>query len=113
MTTEVKLKLLREKRKLSQEELAFKIGVVQATIGNWERGTSIKMEYLPKLSSALDVPLSYFLDEKQNHGTLPLPSDATVNNENGFEITIKAPNNFYDELNKKMDFIITRFNSLM
>ena len=44
MTTGIKLKLLREKRKLSQEELAYKIGVVQATIGNWERGKSIKME---------------------------------------------------------------------
>ncbi|WP_293871853.1 helix-turn-helix transcriptional regulator [Flavobacterium sp.] len=43
MTTGITLKLLQEKRKLSQEELAYKIGVVQSTIGNWERGKSIKL----------------------------------------------------------------------
>ena len=63
MTTGIKLKLLREKRKLSQEELAYKIGVVQATIGNWERGKSIKMDYIPKLADALDVSFVYFMNE--------------------------------------------------
>ena len=65
MTTGIKLKLLREKRKLSQEELAYKIGVVQATIGNWERSKSIKIEHIQKLADALDVQFSYFWDEKE------------------------------------------------
>jgi len=112
MTTGIKLKLLREKRKLSQEELAYKVGVVQATIGNWERGKSIKMEYIQKLADALDIPFSYFWDEKEKIAD-QLSKNFAVNNETNFEITIKAPNNLYDELNKKMDFIINRFNSIL
>ena len=65
MTTGIKLKLLREKRKLSQEELAYKIGVAQATIGNWERGKSIKWDYIPKLTEILDVSSAYFINESQ------------------------------------------------
>ena len=42
MNTNTKLKLLREKRKISQEELAEKLGLTQTTISNWEKGTSIK-----------------------------------------------------------------------
>lgn len=112
MTTGTKLKLLREKRKLSQEELASKIGVVQATIGNWERGKSIKMEYMEKLAHALDVPFSYFWDEKKkilNQSS----NNLAVNSETNFEITIKAPNYLFDELNKKMDLIINRLNGTL
>ena len=112
MTTGIKLKLLREKRKLSQEELAYKIGVVQATIGNWERGKSIKMEYIEKLADALDVQFSYFWDEKEkivNQSSNHL----ALNNETNFEITIKAPNTLFDDINKKMDYIINRFNGIL
>lgn len=112
MTTGTKLKLLREKSRLSQEELAYKIGVVQATIGNWERGKSIKMEYIPKLSEMLEVSSAYFMDENQLKTDLPL-TDVLVNKETGFEITIKTPNTLFDDLNKKMDFIINRFNGLL
>ena len=41
MDTGTKLKLLREKRKSSQEELADKLGLAQTTISNWEKGNSI------------------------------------------------------------------------
>ena len=44
MKTGTKLKLLREKKRLSQEELAHAVGVTQTTIGNWEHGKSIKHE---------------------------------------------------------------------
>ena len=105
MTTGIKLKLLREKRRLSQEALAYKIGVVQATIGNWERGKSIKMDYIPKLADILDVSSSYFIEDNQ---TIINQSYADIkpNNETGFEITIKTPNTLFDDLNKKMDSII-------
>lgn len=65
MTTGIKLRALREKKKLSQEELACIIGVSQVTIGNWEQGKSIKHEYVSKLAKALDVPVDYLLEEKQ------------------------------------------------
>ncbi|WP_293872592.1 helix-turn-helix transcriptional regulator [Flavobacterium sp.] len=112
MTTGITLKLLQEKRKLSQEELAYKIGVVQATIGNWERGKSIKMDYIPKLATILEVTASYFMDETQTIINQPT-ADAIVNKETGFEITIKTPNTLFDDLNKKMDFIINRFNGIL
>ena len=112
MTTGIKLKLLREKRRLSQEELAYKIGVVQATIGNWERGKSIKIDYIPKLAEILDISSDYFMKEHETISSQP-PSDVIVNKETGFEITIKTPNSLFDDLNKKMDSIINRFNGLL
>ena len=112
MTTGIRLKLLREKRRLSQEELAYKVGVVQATIGNWEHGKSIKMEYIPKLAKILEVSTSYFMEENQTVTNQP-PANVIVNNETGFEITIKTPNTLFNGLNKKMDSIINRFNGLL
>jgi transcriptional regulator with XRE-family HTH domain len=74
MTTGTKLKLLREKKRLSQEELAHTIGVTQTTIGNWECGKSIKHEYIAKLAEALDVPTDYLLMEKNNDiASIPPP----------------------------------------
>jgi len=110
MTTGIKLKLLREKRKLSQEELAFKVGVVQATIGNWERGKSIKHEHLEKVAIALKVTPSYFFEGLRE---IESESNFISNNRSDFEITIKAPNTLFDDLNKKMDFIINRFNGIL
>ena len=112
MKTGIKVKLLREKRKLSQEELAYRIGVAQATIGNWERGKSIKMGHIKKLADALDTSFSYFWDEKEKTANQS-GNNLAVNNETNFEITIKAPNTLFDDLNKKMDFIINRFNGIL
>lgn len=57
-----KLKVLREKRKLTQEELAKKANVSRVTISNLENGTyeNINLGTLRKLAIALKVPLSYF-----------------------------------------------------
>lgn len=57
-----KLKKLREKRKLTQEELANKAGVSRVTISNLENGTyeNINLSTLRKLASALHVPVGYF-----------------------------------------------------
>lgn len=109
MTIGTKLRLLREKRKISQEELAHAVGVTQTTIGNWEHGKSIKLEYLSNLAKALDVPISYFFIENQN--IIPLSSLERKNMDNGFEFIIKAPNHFFDDLNKKIDFLISRFDN--
>ena len=59
----VKLKELREKKGLSQEELAQKSQVSRVTISNLETGKqrNITSETLMKLSSALDEPLDTFL----------------------------------------------------
>ena len=41
----------RQRLNLSQEQAAIKIGVVQSTYQEWEKGRSPKLEYLPKLKA--------------------------------------------------------------
>lgn len=57
-----KLKIIREKRKVTQEELAKKANVSRVTISNLENGiySNVSLGTLRKLAFALDVPLSYF-----------------------------------------------------
>lgn len=109
MTTGTKLKLLREKKRLSQEELAHAVGVTQTTIGNWEHGKSIKHEYISKLAEALAVPTEHLLTEEQSNRTIAPPPEKEKDT-TGFEFIIKAPNNFFEDLNRKIDFLVTRFN---
>ena len=110
MTTGTKLKLLREKKRISQEELAHAVGVTQTTIGNWENGKSIKHEFISKLAEVLEVPTDYLLMEIQSNIIVPSPEKGNGNN--GFEFIIKAPNHFFEDLNRKMDFLISRFDEM-
>ena len=109
MNTGTKIRYFREKKKLSQEELAHIVGVSQVTIGNWEQGKSIKHEYIRKLASALEISTDFLLEEKLNTSA-ELISNKEIKG-NDFEIIIKAPNHLFDDLNKKMDFIINRFGN--
>jgi hypothetical protein len=70
------------------------------------------MENIHKLADALDIPFSYFWDEKEQIINQSI-NNLALNNETNFEITIKAPNTLFDDLNKKMDFIINRFNGAL
>ncbi len=105
MTTGIKLRNLRIKKKLSQEELAEKIGVSQVTIGNWEQGKSIKHENVKKLAEILDVPFDYLLEEKQINISQNNTENA-ANNVAGFEIIIKTPNHIVDSLFSRIDRLI-------
>ncbi|MBF6642457.1 helix-turn-helix transcriptional regulator [Flavobacterium sp. J49] len=108
MITGTKLKLLRERKRISQEELAHAVGVTQTTIGNWEHGKSIKHEYISKLADALEVPTNYLLFEKETITKVPTPEKENLSH--GFEFIIKAPNHFFEDLNRKIDFLITRID---
>ena len=110
MTTGTKIRYLRERKKFSQEELAHLVGVSQVTIGNWEQGKSIKHEFIRKLAIALEVSTDFLLEEKPNTTTEIIPNKESLVND--FEIIIKAPNHLFDDLNKKMDFIINRFGNV-
>jgi transcriptional regulator with XRE-family HTH domain len=109
MTTGTKLKLIREKKKLSQEELAHAVGVTQTTICNWEHGKSIKHEYITKLAEALEVPIDFLLVTRFSN-TATTQTLEKGNNSNTFEFIFKAPDNFFEDLNKKIDFLVTKFN---
>ncbi|HNP33994.1 MAG TPA: helix-turn-helix transcriptional regulator [Flavobacterium sp.] len=107
MTTGTKIRHFREKKRLSQEELAHLVGVSQVTIGNWEQGKSIKHEFIRKLANALEVSTDFLLEDVQNSNLQSHTNSENIGND--FEIIIKAPNHLFDDLNKKMDFIINRF----
>lgn len=109
MTTGTKIRYLREKKKISQEALAYAVGVSQVTIGNWEQGKSIKHEYIKKLADALEISIDYLFEESQSK-PVEVSSKAALQNE-GFEIIIKAPNHFFEDLHKKMDLLINKFDS--
>jgi len=109
MTTGTKIRHFREKKKLSQEELAHLVGVSQVTIGNWEQGKSIRHEFIRKLANVLEVSTDFLLDEVQNANFQQVSKNEITAND--FEIIIKAPNHLFDDLNKKMDFIINRFGN--
>jgi repressor LexA len=58
-----KLKELRKKRRLTQEELAERIGVTRVAVAKWEAGERTpKGEYLVRLASELGVSPSYFFE---------------------------------------------------
>lgn len=60
---------LRKAKRLSQQELAVKIGVDRSTIAKWEIGThSPRTNKLRHLADILDCPLEALLPEsKTNH----------------------------------------------
>jgi len=59
-----KIKLLRVKANLSQEELAKKLYFSNSTISNWEKGLrEVSMENLHKLALFFGVKVSYFIEQ--------------------------------------------------
>mgnify|MGYP003102374560 CR=1 FL=1 len=60
-----KIKMLREKRNISQKELADMIGVSQAAIHYWENGTRTpKVGQLHNLALALNVSITDLVDQQ-------------------------------------------------
>lgn len=58
------IKVLRESKGLSQEELAVKLNVVRQTVSKWERGLSVPdADLLIALAEALGQPVSVLLGE--------------------------------------------------
>ncbi|HJF65370.1 MAG TPA: helix-turn-helix domain-containing protein [Slackia equolifaciens] len=58
------IKVLRESKGLSQEELALKLNVVRQTVSKWERGLSVPdADLLIALAESLGEPVSVLLGE--------------------------------------------------
>lgn len=92
MDTAKKLRELRQLKKMSQEELAYKIGVSQVTVGKWEQGTSIKHENLKKLSEIFEVPVEFLLEDKQINISPKIKN--STNNYVGYEFNVENNNNY-------------------
>ncbi|MBI9078100.1 MAG: helix-turn-helix transcriptional regulator [Desulfatibacillum sp.] len=57
----IRLKERRSFLSMTQEDLAFKVGVSKTTIQNYESGTSPKAEFVVGLSNALDCEIAWLL----------------------------------------------------
>ena len=68
MTTGEKIKMLRVKKGMSQEELGKKVGVQKAAINKYEKGivVNLKMSTIAKLADALS---SSVVSTKQPHNS--------------------------------------------
>lgn len=100
MKTGIKIRRLRDNKRLSQEGLAEIVGVSQVTIGKWEQGTSIKHEHIKRLASALEVSVDYLLEEKTDL------SLSITNDIENIEIVIKTAKDVIENLNAKMDKLL-------
>lgn len=64
MFSKERLRNLRNEKKLSQSEIASKIGINRTAFHNWENGKSIpNQKNLTALAKILDVPVTYFESE--------------------------------------------------
>lgn len=101
MTFGTKLRKCREKKRLSQREVADLIGVSQSTYSNWEGDIrSFRVEFLAKLAKLFNVCISELLSEEMSidndssHKSL----DEAIATENAQEL--------YNDLLKSKDEII-------
>lgn len=67
MNIGTKIKTLRDARKMSQPELAHKLGIAQATLSNIESGDTKKVDFLimDKVCKEFEVSFDYFVDDQQ------------------------------------------------
>ncbi len=65
MTIGTKIKLLRDKKRMSQGELALKLGIGQTTLGSIENGDTKKIDFLlmDKVCKEFNVEFEYFIGE--------------------------------------------------
>jgi transcriptional regulator with XRE-family HTH domain len=90
MTIGTKIRKLREDKKMSQNELAFQLGVSQTTLHNIETGNPQKIDFLlmDKVCNIFDKDFSYFVNDnvvnnhvKENKGQIQVSCEnVTVNN---------------------------------
>jgi transcriptional regulator with XRE-family HTH domain len=80
MEARKRIKVERDKRKLSQEDLARIVGISQVAIKKIESGQTVKSKYLPNIAQALGIPLgeldpsigSDMTDTPQNLDVVPI-----------------------------------------
>ncbi len=69
MTIGTKIKSLREKKGLSQPDLAFRLNISQGTLSNIESGDTKKIDFLlmDKVCKEFKVDFDYFISDSQNN----------------------------------------------
>ncbi|MCL2289639.1 MAG: helix-turn-helix domain-containing protein [Bacteroidetes bacterium] len=100
MSIGIKIRQLREKQKMSQNELALQLGVSQTTLHNIESGNSQKIDFLlmDKVCNIFDKDFSYFANDsvinnnvKENKGQVSC-ENFTINNHYPESILLEIQN---------------------
>ena len=114
MTYGTKLRKIREKNKLSQQEIADQLQISQSTYSQWESDlTTFKVEYLPKLAEIFKIDVTELIVE----GTVVkvMNNQEHKNNEYsvvGFEINMDV-RDLYHKLLLSKDEIIQSKNEII
>ncbi len=58
------LKVIRNRRNISQQEIADFLGIDRKTYASWEAGTDVKCAYIPKLAKFFQVEIEDLFQEK-------------------------------------------------
>lgn len=103
-----KIQLIREEKKISQEQLAQAIGCSQSALSNYEKGKRrIYLSQLEKLSEVLQKPLSFFVEGFEEEKPESLPDNFKDN------LRLKIINDTYslsegeiDEVDKFIQYLI-------
>ena len=79
----LKLKELREKNKLSQQDVALKLNISPQSISKWERGEALpSVEYFPTLAKIFNCSINYLFGQEDTIVYIQKPQkDATKQNE--------------------------------
>lgn len=65
MTLAQRMKQLRKEKKITQEQLAEKIGMERSSVGKYETGTIPSPEILSAMSDYFDVSIDYLLGKSE------------------------------------------------
>ncbi|WP_249630465.1 helix-turn-helix domain-containing protein [Streptococcus uberis] len=102
-----RLKELREKNSLTQQELADKIGVSKRTLGYWEKGeVQIKPDKVKKLAEVFNISIPEFLGYQDNIKAIEEASQRANNHlKKAIENSDAQVQNFYFLLDDSKEFI--------
>lgn len=83
----MRLKELRDEKKLSQEEVAKAIGTSQTNIGRWEKGLNEPSSgFVIKLANYFEVSIDYLLGREDDFGNI------TVTSSPSSDLSASSPN---------------------
>lgn len=100
MSVHEKIRLIRETKGFSQEQLAEKLDMSPSAYGDIERGSSdIKLSRLEKIADSLEVKLSELFELSEN-GSLNIINSMHSNNETKIHISSSA-----SELEKQLAIV--------
>jgi transcriptional regulator with XRE-family HTH domain len=82
----MRIKELRTKRNMTQQDLADKLGVFQTTVGQWENGKrEPNIETIKRLASIFEVSTDYLLGQSDN--PIPAPDNSTKEDKFNYHIS--------------------------